>query len=106
MRMASEMLRPHVVSFLDIMLRVKNRVYRIEQAAIHSHSKFSNISLHEANIPQKTGLIVIAIKDSETGHYVYNPKSDFILKTGDVLIILGNLDQVAKLREYTGGKVS
>lgn len=105
MRMASEMLRPHVVSFLDVMLRVKNRVYRIEQAIIDSNSKFSNTSLHEANIPQKTGLIVIAIKDIETAQYVYNPRSDFMLKTGDVLIVLGNLDQVAKLREFTRGKV-
>jgi len=101
MRMASEMLRPAVVSFLDVMLQTKDRVLRIEEAAIEKNSKFDGITLIEANIPQKTGLIVIAIKNRERGEYVYNPSSDFLLKVNDVLIILGDINQLKILKEYT-----
>ena len=101
MRMASEMLRPAVVSFLDIMLRGKEKVLRIEEAVIESGSKFENITLQEANIPQKTGLIVIAVKHEESDEYIYNPQSNLTLKANDALIMLGEVDQVKKLREYT-----
>lgn len=101
MRMASEMLRPSVVSFLDVMLRAKDRVLRIEEAVIEKDSKFDGITLMEANIPKKTGLIVIAIKNSITGEYIYNPHSDLKLKFKDVLIMLGKVDQVKKLKEFT-----
>ena len=101
MRMASEMLRPAVVSFLDVMLRGKEKVLRVEEATIEEGSKFENITLQEANIPQKTGLIVIAIKRKDTGEYIYNPQSQLELKAKDVLIMMGEVDQVKKLREYT-----
>lgn len=101
MRMASEMLRPAVVSFLDIMLRTKDKVLRIEEAVIESGSKFEGITLKEANIPQKTGLIVIAVKNRDSGEYVYNPGSDLTLKVNDVLIILGDMSQLGKLKELT-----
>ncbi len=101
MRMASEMLRPAVVSFLDIMLRTKDKVLRIEEAEIESGSKFEGVMLKEANIPQETGLIVIAVKNRDTGEYIYNPGSDLKLKVNDVLIILGDMNQLDKLKEFT-----
>jgi voltage-gated potassium channel len=101
MRMASEMLRPAVVSFLDIMLRTKDRVLRIEEAVIEAGSKFEGVMLKDANIPQKTGLIVIAVKNRDSGEYIYNPGSDLKLKVNDVLIILGDMSQLGKLKEFT-----
>ena len=101
MRMASEILRPAVVSFLDIMLRTKDKVLRIEEAVIEAGSKFEGVMLKEANIPQKTGLIVIAVKNRDTDEYIYNPGSDLKLKVNDVLIILVDMNQLGKLKEFT-----
>ncbi|MFC2061582.1 potassium channel family protein [Elusimicrobiota bacterium] len=101
LRMASEMLRPAVVSFLDVMLRAKDEVLRIEEAEIKEGSKIDGATIEETNILKDIGLIVIAVKNSETGQYVYNPPSSLKLKSGDILIILGRVEQVDKLRTYT-----
>lgn len=101
MRIASEMLRPTVVSFLDVMLREKDEVFRVEEAVIEKGSKVDNVTLKEANILNDIGLIIIAIKDSETGRYIYNPNLDIRLKEKDTLIVLGRVEQAEKLRKYT-----
>jgi len=102
--MASEMIRPTVVSFLDIMLRSKDKGLRVEEAKINEGCKVENRTIREANIFNNIGLVVIAIKDSETGRYIYNPKSDTVLRKDDTLIVLGSAEQVRKLKDYTGSK--
>ncbi|MBN2406285.1 MAG: potassium channel protein [Elusimicrobia bacterium] len=102
MRMASEMIRPTVVSFLDVMLRAKDGVLRVEEAVVHENSKVAGVTIGESNILKNIGLIVIAVKDSQSREYVYNPRSDLKLNPGDTLIVLGKVEQVARLREYTG----
>jgi voltage-gated potassium channel len=101
MRIASEMLRPNVVSFLDIMLRSKNDTLRVEEAVISKNSKIEGKTIKDANIFGDIGLIIIAVKDSAAGEYTYNPKSNTILKENDVLIVLGMLEQISKLKKYT-----
>ncbi|MCK5655739.1 MAG: TrkA family potassium uptake protein, partial [Candidatus Aureabacteria bacterium] len=98
MRLASEALRPVVVSFLDSMLKQADMTLRMESAAISENSKLARKTLGEADIPKKTGLIVVAIEQTESNQYIYNPKADLILNAGDNLIVMGNLEQVEKLR--------
>ncbi len=102
MRIASEMLRPTVVSFLDVMLRGKDEALRVEEALIKQGSKIDNLIIEEAGILKNIGLIIIAVKDGKTGQYIYNPCSDFRLKSGDTLIVIGRVEQIRKLRECTG----
>jgi voltage-gated potassium channel len=101
LRMASEMLRPTVVSFLDVMLRDREGGLRIEETIISPESKIRGKTIKEANILGEIGLIIIAIKDGETGQYIYNPQSDLQVKENDILIVLGRVEQVSRLREYT-----
>ena len=42
MRMVSELVRPHVVRFLDEMLRDKNAVFRVEEVSVPSGSPLSS----------------------------------------------------------------
>lgn len=56
-----------------------------------------NLSLREVKIPEKTGLIVLAIKKSFSKEFSYNPNSREILQLGDTLIVLGENHQVEKL---------
>lgn len=98
MRMASEMIRPQVVEFLDIMLRDKERNLRVEEATVSSGSRCAGKSLAQAQVNTIADVLVIAAKH-KNGEYVYNPKPDFSLAEGTVLIILGTVDEVAKLRK-------
>ena len=104
-RMASAILRPSVISFLDVATRSPGLALRMEQAAVGQGSRVDGHSLAEAQIPQNTGLIVIAHKrrDDEPGHFTFNPLADTHLEAGDEIIVLGTPDQISGLRDYVQG---
>ena len=106
LRMASVMLRPTVVSFLEIMTLGEDIDLFLEEVQIDDKAKLKDKTLAEAKIPQEIGLIVIAIRKNE-GKFLYNPKSDMLLESGDALIVLGKPSQVDKLKIYLlKGKVT
>lgn len=99
MRMASEMVRPKVVSFLDKMLRSQDASLRVEELALGSESTLIGKTLREANINDATGLLVIATNNDQTGEYRHNPKSNYVFKKDDVIIVIGNTEQITECRK-------
>ena len=97
MRMASEMVRPSVVSFLDTMLRSCDVPVRFEEVAVADCRSLAGRSVADADINRRTGLMVLAIKNEEC--YTHNPPADLVLKAGDLMIVLGDSRQLAALRE-------
>lgn len=102
-RMASMILRPTVVSFLDIATRSSDMSLRVEQAAVTEASDLAGKTLAEARIPQHTGLIVIALKKADKGGhgFVFNPVASTRVDAGDEIIALGTGEQLERLRRYT-----
>lgn len=99
-RMASMLLRPEVISFLDVVTRGDGLTLRLEQVGISEASDLAGRTLAEAKIRQRTGLIVIAVRreEAEDG-FEYNPGPEEMLRNGDVLLVLGTQEQVSLLRE-------
>lgn len=102
-RMASLMIKPNIISFLDVVTRIGDVELDLEEVIIKSGSYLENMSLLDAQIPNKTGLIVLAINKHEDKQMIFNPPIDYTFKTGDVLIVLGKEDQVKKLRDLSDG---
>ncbi len=98
-RMASLMLRPNVISFLDIVTKAGDVILDLEDVVIFEDSSLIDNSLKEAKIPEKTGLIVLAIKKQNMEKLSLNPSSDEVLKEGDTMIVLGREDQVNELKK-------
>ena len=103
-RMASLMIKPNIISFLDVVTRIGDVELDLEEVIIKSGSYLENTSLLDAQIPNKTGLIVLAIKKHEDKQMIFNPPIDYTFKTGDVLIVLGKENQVKKLRDLGDGE--
>ena len=99
LRMASVLLRPAVVSFLEVMMRETEITLRMEDLQVPEKSPLAGKTLSEAKIPQKTGLIIIAMKKHD-GRFIFNPGPRNVLQPGDELIVLGQHDQFDKLRSY------
>ncbi|HIE29197.1 TPA: TrkA family potassium uptake protein, partial [Candidatus Poribacteria bacterium] len=99
LRMASSMLRPNVVSFLDVMLKHHDETTRFSEVTIGEGSKFIGSTLMNAKIPQQTELLVIAIRQAGEEGFIYNPKPATQLKSGDVLIVIGKINQIQKLQK-------
>ncbi|MCS6884710.1 MAG: NAD-binding protein [Acidobacteriota bacterium] len=102
MRMASVMLRPTVVSFLDLMLQREDKTLRIEEVTLQVGSPLLGKSLAQSEIKNETGLIVIAVRKRAEQHYIYNPSSEVLLEEGDTLIVIGDISQAAALKQLAG----
>ena len=96
--MAALMLRPTVISFLDIMTHAGDIILDLENVIVKKDSTIKNKTLREAKIPEKTGLIVLAIRKKENDKWIFNPSGEECLLLGDAMVVLGRQDQVDKLR--------
>jgi voltage-gated potassium channel len=97
LRMASVMIRPTVVNFLEVMMRGNELSFRLEEINVPKGASLHEKSLQKAQIPQRTGLIVIAVKKAKGSKWVFNPISSTILHENDKLIVLGDPDKIDKL---------
>jgi len=101
MRLASEMVRPQVVRFLDEMLRDKEANLRIEEAEVGEKGEMVGQSLRDARIREHTGVLVIAMRDPQ-GKIDYVPSGEQILQPGFALIAIGMPKEIRRLRESIG----
>ncbi|MDU1316985.1 TrkA C-terminal domain-containing protein, partial [Anaerococcus hydrogenalis] len=97
-RMAYLMIKPNIISFLDVATKIGDVELDLEEVVVKKDSYLENKNLIQAQIPKKTGLIVLAIKKIEDGKMIFNPPVDYQFKIGDILIVLGKEEQVDKLR--------
>jgi len=104
LRMASMMMRPAVVDFLDAMLRHQGGTTRFGEAIIREKSELIGSSLVDANIQQRTGLLIVAIRNGKDGSFTYNPAPTTQLNQGDTLIVIGDVDQILKLKTLTNDR--
>lgn len=98
MRMASELIRPAVVSFLDRMLRGTDNALRVEEVHVPHRSSLIGKSLREADIADRTGLAVIAVKNAKTDEYRHVPRSSHVIAPDDILIVIGSPEQIESLK--------
>jgi len=98
LRIASVMLRPAVVTFLDEMLRVPGQTLRVDEVHLEKIPHFIGRTLKETDIGRRTGMLVMAIKSPDSG-YRFNPGASTVLKADDILIVVGTRDQITRLHE-------
>jgi voltage-gated potassium channel len=99
MRMASELIRPHVVGFLDLMLREKSKTLRVEEIALGQNSSWIGKSIGDTELHRQYELLALAIR-KPNGETHYNPQDDLILVSGDILIVMGDVVNVRRAREH------
>lgn len=98
LRLASVMIRPMVVGFLDGMLRHSGDAIRVEEMTLPAASGLAGRSLADAQIGQRTGMLVMAIR-SAAGEPKFNPGAQTVLAVGDTLIVMGTPPQLETLRK-------
>jgi len=103
-RMASIILRPSVVNFLDIVVEGEEMAMRIEEVKVHTGSPLIEKTLRESGIGQHTGAIIVGINGPE-GSTRVNPSSTTSLTSvklheNDRLIAMGSEEQLTRLKEF------
>lgn len=82
MRLASTMIRPHVVSFFDEMLRSDNRL-RLEEVELPQEFKPCAYAKLAQRAPD---YVLLAVREGKRWHF--NPSADFQLEPGQVIIAM------------------
>lgn len=103
-RMSSTLLRPGVMTFLDVATRSRDVALRLESATVGASSALDGVPLRNARIREETGLMVIALRKKDNGGFTFNPVADTLLERDDEMIVLGDADQIARLQKYAGHK--
>ena len=84
LRMASEMVRPTVVSFLDTMLRDRERNLWVEELPVPG--SFVGKSLSALNLKRHTYALLLAISTGED--WVYNPSENYVIAPESTLVFM------------------
>lgn len=103
MRLASEILRPHVVGFLDLMLKEQSRTLRIEEIVLPKDSLWAGKQLGALDLRKHYNLLPMAVKGagSTTGNgqnFWVNPPDEVGLRPGVVIIVMGDVNDIRRAR--------
>ena len=95
LRMASEMIRPTVVSFLDIMLRDRDSNLRVEEVTVPD--TFAGKTVSELDLGKYRHLLLLAVRTGED--WIYNPPADYVTTPSCILVVMTTPEDRAALEE-------
>lgn len=94
LRLASAMVRPNVVDFLDAMLRDPGAL-RVQEVTVGP--AVAGQTLAALKLQERTGVVVFAVRAATTRRHIFNPPPERPLAAGDVLMGCADPDQLAAL---------
>jgi len=98
-RMASILVKPEIIEFIDVMTESDELELKLEEVVLSEKSLLANKQLNQSNIKQETeGAMVMAIK-KRGKKMIINPPGNMVLESEDILVALGNDAQIVRLRE-------
>lgn len=100
MRIASAMVRPHAVNFMDKMLRTDDEL-RVEEVIVPAHCPDTALA---QLVPKSRDYILMATH--EQGQWVFNPPDDHVVKAGTALVLMTSPDGRAHLEQLLQVRVS
>ena len=95
-RMAQLLLRPNVLDFVDAAFGRERLDFEIGEVNIAATSNLVGKKLGDSEIPRQSGVIVLALRNSE-GKMIFNPPPESVIRADDCLIVIGGDEQLRRL---------
>lgn len=96
-RMAQSVLRPTVISFLELAVRGGIDL-QMEELEVGPHSELVGKDLIESKIRPRFNLIIMAMKKTN-GQMIFNPAPQAVIESGDTLLAIGKPESLEKMRK-------
>ena len=93
LRMASEMIRPAAVDFLDNMLRSERGELRIHQITVTGNSPLAGNTIMKSGLRDQYNLLLLGVR-RQNDEFEFRPPSSFILEAGKTLIVMGDIENI------------
>jgi voltage-gated potassium channel len=109
LRMASELIRPQVVGFLDLMLKDQTQTLRVEEIGIDASSPWAGHQIGQINIRAKHNLMVLGVKSAvgtAAAKLWVNPPDKLVIQAGSAIIVMGDVKDIREANREalpTGG---
>jgi voltage-gated potassium channel len=97
LRMASEMIRPAAVEFLDVMLRSSKGNLRIFEIPVPDHSELNGKRISETGLQDRFNLLVLGARQG-MNEIEFNPSPSQVLSAGMKLIVMGEVENIEKAK--------
>jgi voltage-gated potassium channel len=98
-RLAITALKPTVTDFLDASLMGSSVELELAEVVVHPSSDLAGKTLAGAEVRQRFGIIVVALKRGEKS--TFNPGPDERIEAGDVLVALGPIQALERIEQAT-----
>jgi voltage-gated potassium channel len=100
-RMAAEMLRPELTSFLERML-VDPRGVRVGSVRVVAGAPAAGKSLGDVDLRLATGLRPVAVMPPGGAEFIFDPESHVLLEPESRLVVLGAPEELCRVAELVG----
>jgi len=97
LRMASIMIRPSAVHFLDAMLRNKKQIIRVAEIEVKNFQEGQSKTIASYHLSHTMNLLILAIKRQDDS-YVFNPNGKTKITNHDTLIATGSIENINRLK--------
>lgn len=97
LRMASEMIRPTAVDFLDQMLRSEKGHLRIHEIVISENSNVIGKKIMDSGLKDRFDLLILGAKDLK-GEIEFNPSPSRLIEKGMTLVVMGYVKNIVKVK--------
>ncbi|MEJ7661314.1 MAG: NAD-binding protein [Hymenobacter sp.] len=98
--MANLVIRPEVIRFLDMISGLDPNKLRLEELAFGElRPSLRGQSIRELDVRSRTGATVIALRRGADNELVVSPAADYRPAAGDVLLVLGNEEQIRAIHQ-------
>jgi voltage-gated potassium channel len=98
LRMASMMIRPEAVAFLDNLLRSDRGELRIHQIIVNESSSLAGKTIMNSGLRDRFNLLLLGVR-CQNGEFEFRPPSTFLLEVGMTLIVMGEIEHIDRARE-------
>ena len=98
-KMATVLLKPTLTYFMDHVIETEDMTLDLEEVIVNQNSVLVGKKLRDCKIPEKTGLIVLAIRRHRNDKFEFNPKMDATIEKKDHLIVIGEYEQIRNLKD-------